>query len=196
MASRSLTRVAVFTYGSLVDTASFAGTLGRPVEVAGLARLRGWRRTWGLARDNEASEKTFELTDGTRPRFCLGLDLVPDPDAPPPNGALTEVTDAELDRLDLREIRYERVDVTEAIDSDIRFDGVVSYRARPEHRCAEPRPGSVLIATYVEAVERAFGALGPGQLDLFRATTGPPPVEVVAATLVADRIPPGNPRDW
>jgi hypothetical protein len=154
------------------------------------------KRSAGLARDNEASEKTFALADGTRPRFCLGLDLVPDDDAPTPNGALIALSDAELDRLDLREIRYERVDVTTQIDADVEFDRVITYRSRPEHRCPEPRPGSVLIATYLEAVERAFDALGPDQLDLFRETTGPPPVEVVAATLVADRIPAGNPRDW
>ena len=36
----------------------------------------------------------------------------------------------------------------------------------------------------------------PGQLELFRATTAPIPVEVIEATLVRDRIPAGNPRDW
>jgi hypothetical protein len=187
---------AVFGYGSLVNVASLTETLDRPVEVAAIARLRGWRRTWGLARDNAVSEKTFELVDGARPQFCLGLDVCPDPQAPAPNGALFAVTEPELDRLDLREIRYERVDVTEAIEADAHFDRVITYRARPEHRAATPRAGSVLIATYLEAVERAFDALGPGQLELFRETTGPPPVQVVNATLVADRIPAGNPRDW
>jgi hypothetical protein len=188
--------LAVFGYGSLVDTDSLSATIGRPVEIAALARLRGWRRTWGLARDNELSEKTFELADGTRPAFCLGLDLIPDTEAPPPNGALVELTDAELDRLDLRELRYERIDVTDQIEADGEYERVITYRSRPEHRCAEPHPGTVLIATYLDAVERAFDALGPGQLDLFRETTGPPPVGVVAARLVAERIPPGNPRDW
>ena len=192
-----MSALAVFGYGSLVNAASLAETLGRPAEVAALARLRGWRRTWGLARDNAACEKTFELADGTLPKFCLGLDLIPDPQAPPPNGALFAVTEAELDRLDVREIRYERVDVTDEIDSDARFDRVVTFRSRPEHRAAAtPRDGTVLISTYLEAVEGAFEALGPGQLELFRKTTGAPPVEVVAATLVADRIPAGNPRDW
>ena len=188
--------LAVFGYGSLVDVASLAATLGRPIEVAALARLRGWRRTWGLARDNELSEKTFELADGSRPRFCLGLDLVPDREAPPPNGALFEVTDAELDRLDVREIRYERVDVTAGIDSDLRCDRVITYRSRPEHRAPTPRAGSVLISTYLAAVENAFDALGPGQRELFRETTGPPPAAVVDARLVVDEIPAGNPRDW
>jgi hypothetical protein len=192
-----VTDTALFAYGSLVNAASLAETIGRPVEIASLARLHGWRRTWGLARDNAASEKTFALADGTRPRFCLGLDLVPDDDAPAPNGALLALTEAEVDRLDLREIRYERVDVTPQIDAEVAFARVVTYLARPEHRCAEPPvAGSVLIATYLEAVESAFDALGPGELELFRETTGQPPVEVVAATLVADHIPAGNPRDW
>jgi hypothetical protein len=188
--------IALFGYGSLVNAASLAGTLGRPVEVAGPARLVGWRRTWGLARDNELSEKTFGLADGTRPAFCLGLDVVPDAAAPAPNGALLSVTEAELDRLDRREIRYERVDVSDAIEADVAVDRVVTYRARPEHRCDAPPPGAVVIGAYLEAVEAAFDALGPGELERFRTTTGPPPAEIVAATLVADRIPPGNPRRW
>jgi cation transport regulator ChaC len=188
--------VAVFGYGSLVNVASLAATLGRPVELAGLARLHGWRRSWGLARDNEACEKTFELADGRRPAFCLGLDVCPDSDAPPPNGALFAVTEPELDRLDVREIRYERADVTAAIEAGPDFDRIITYRARPEHRAPFPRTDSVLIATYLKAVEGAFDALGPDQLDLFRETTGSPPVEVVNARLVADRIPAGNPRDW
>jgi cation transport regulator ChaC len=188
--------LAVFGYGSLVDAASIARTIGRPIEAASPTRLHGWRRAWGLFRDNERSEKTFALANGTRPPFCLGLDLVPDAHAPPPNGALLALTEAEVDRLDLRELRYERVDVTKQIEAEVHFKRVITYRAKPEHRCSQPPPGSVLIATYLEAVERAFDALGPGQLDLFRETTGPPPVEVIAATLVADRIPPGNPRDW
>ncbi len=192
-----MSELAVFGYGSLVDAASLAETVGRPVEIASAARLHGWRRTWGLARDNQASEKTFALADGTRPRFCLGLDVVPDEDAPPPNGALIVLTDAELDRLDLREIRYERVDITAQIEADVGFERVITYCARAEHRAPSPHePGTVLISTYLEAVERAFDVLGPGHLDRFRETTGPPPVEVVTATLVADRIPAGNPRNW
>jgi hypothetical protein len=191
-----VSRLAVFGYGSLVNVASLSATLGRPAEIAASARLSGWRRSWGLARDNEAAEKTFELVDGSRPRFCLGLDLAPDDDAPAPNGALVAVSDDELDRLDLREIRYERVDVSEGIATDARFDRVVTYRARHQHRCETPPDGSVVIAAYLEAVEQAFDRLGPGELDLFRETTGPPPAEAVTASLVADRIPLGNPRDW
>jgi hypothetical protein len=53
-----------------------------------------------------------------------------------------------------------------------------------------------VIAAYAERVESAFAALGEDQLRLYRETTGPPPVEVIDAVLVRDRIPPGNPREW
>ncbi|MFL5871092.1 MAG: gamma-glutamylcyclotransferase family protein [Solirubrobacterales bacterium] len=192
-----MSRLAVFAYASLVDPASAAETLERPVEFAALARLEGWSRGWTVARDNSASEKTFARLDGSLPDFCLGLDLAPDPGAAPPNGVLIEVTEVELARLDLREIRYSRFDVTEAIVTDAEgFDATYAYRARPEHHRPEPPPGSIIISTYPAAIEAAFAALGPDQLELYRATTVPPPVEVVEATLIADAIPEGNPRAW
>jgi hypothetical protein len=193
-----VTRLAVFGYASLVSPASAAATLGRPVEFAALARLEGWSRGWTVGRDNAAAEKTFALTDGSLPRYCLGLNLDPDPAAHAPNGVLIEVSEAELDRLDLRELRYHRTEVTGSITvaGEVGFDAVYAYRARPEHRHPEPPDGAVIISTYPALVERAFAELGPDQLELYRATTAPPPVEIVDATLVADAIPQGNPRAW
>ncbi len=54
----------------------------------------------------------------------------------------------------------------------------------------------MILSPYLDAVETAFTGLGDDELELFRQTTGVPPVEVVAARLVEDRIPPGNPREW
>jgi hypothetical protein len=181
-----------------VSPASAAETLGRPVELAGLARLRGWSRGWHVCRDNLSVEKTFARAgDGSLPGHCLGLGLEPDDGAEDPNGALIEVSEEELERLDLREMRYERVDVTEAIDADVRVDRVLAYRARPEHRRPSPIPtDAVIIASYVATVEAAFADLGPGELERFRATTERPPVELIDAVLVRDRIPAGNPRGW
>jgi cation transport regulator ChaC len=191
--------VAVFAYGSLVSRASASLTLGREVGTVELAELEGWGRRWTLARDNRTSEKCFGRADGSLPSFCLGLNLEPDSGAVPPNGVLIEVTEAELERLDRRELRYTRFDVTEAIRARAtrhRFSRVVAYRARPEHHRAEPPEDAIVIASYPRAIEAAFAEHGPGELEAFRASTPPPPVEVIEATLVADRIPPGNPRDW
>lgn len=189
---------AVFAYGSLVSADSAAETLGRPV-VPRPARLRGWRRDWSLVRDNAASEKAFALADGTRPAYCLGLNLRPDAGASAPNGALIALDERELERLDLREIRYDRAEVGAAIEPPLEADGfaaVYAYTAKRSQHRPEPPAGSIVIASYLSTVEAAFGALGPEQLERFRGTTAPPPVAVVEASLVEDRIPPGNPRRW
>jgi hypothetical protein len=192
-----LSRIALFAYASLVNPASAAETLERPVEIAALARLRGWSRGWTVARDNRTTEKTLARPDGTIPRYCLGLDVSPDAASPGPNGALIELTETELDRLDLRELRYRRADVTRAIEPRAAgFEAVYTFRARPEHYHPEAPGDAIVVATYPAAVEVAFAALGDDQLELYRATTPPPPVEVTPAKLVTDRIPAGNPRTW
>jgi len=198
-----MSRLAVFGYGSLVSPASAALSLGRPVEPAAMVRLAGWRRRWTTFRDNRASEKTFALADGTLPLHVVGLNLERDPGCEGANGALIEVTEAEAERLDLREMRYERIDVTADVcplpgagDSLPRFDQVIAYTAKPHHHAPEPPPGAIVIAAYVRTVEAAFAALGPRHAELYRSTTAPPPVEPVEAELVRDAIPEGNPRSW
>jgi len=192
-------RLALFAYGSLVSRASAERTLGRPVEHASLARLPGWRRGWSQVRDNLATEKTFaDAETGVVPPHCLGLNLEHDPEAAGPNGVLLEVSEAELERLAIREIRYDRIDVTDsaAAEAAAAFDRVVTFTAKPENFAPTLPPGAVILAAYLRAVQAAFGILGADQLNLFHETTGPPPVEVVEAVLVRDEIPSGNPRDW
>jgi len=197
-----VSRLAVFGYGSLVSRRSAAQTLGRPVERVISAHLEGFARGWTLGRDNLTTEKTFARADGSLPRFCLGVGVRPDATAAAPNGALIEVSEAELDRLDLREMRYLRLDATAAISigeagpGEHGFDRVVTYRPRPENHMPEPPDDAIIVSNYLATVEAAFEELGAGQPDLFRATTESPPVEVVEATLVRDRIPEGNPRGW
>jgi hypothetical protein len=189
---------ALFAYGSLVSLASAERTLGRPVEHAGLARLSGWRRRWSQARDNLRSEKTFAAPDGTTPAYCLGLNVERGFAGAGPNGALLEMRDEELDRLAIREIRYERVEVTADIAAagEPRFDPVFTFTAKPQNLAPSPPEGAVILAPYARAVEAAFDSLGAGQLDLFRETTGPHPVKVIEAVLVRDEVPAGNPREW
>jgi hypothetical protein len=196
-----LSRLAVFGYASLVSAASAAETLGRQVGPAPRARLRGMRRRWSTVRDNRAVEKTFARADsGEIPPFVLSLNVEPwDGAGEGPNGVLIEVTEAELERLDLRELRFRRNDVTASIepaDGPLEFDRVVAYTARPENFAPEPPPGAVILAPYLRTVERCFAELGPGELDLYRATTDPPPVEPIEPSLIRDEIPPGNPREW
>jgi hypothetical protein len=189
----------LFAYGSLVSAASAERTLGRTVEPSHPARLTGWRRRWSQVRDNLATEKTFaDAHTGAVPPHCLGLNIEPDPGAAGPNGVLLAVTDAELERLAVREIRYDRIDVTEAVEAGSAGGPgrVFTFTAKPENFAPTPPPGAVILAPYVRAVEAAFASIGSGELERFRSTTGPMPVEMMEAVLVRDEIPHGNPRDW
>ena len=198
-----MTRIAVFAYGSLVDPRSASLTLGREVSSPLPARLVGWRRSWSVFRDNRRAEKTFAIEPGGQiPPWIIGLNIEPDPEAVGPAGVLLEVTEAELERLDLREMRYERADVTAAVrplegdpTAGHPFDRVIGFKACAEHHAPQPPPGAVIIAAYLRTVEAAFAARE--MLYAFRGTTEQPPVPVVEGRLlVGDEIPAGNPREW
>jgi cation transport regulator ChaC len=187
----------LFGYGSLVHPESASMTLGRPVPEPERALLRGWKRRFSQGRDNLTCEKTFECDGGRRPEWILGLNVEEGEDPTGPvNGVVIELTEAELDRLDIREIRYDRVEVTDLVEGEGLPERIVTYTAKDFHFKPEPPDDSVILATYAAAVEQGFEALGPGELNHYRQTTGPHPVELVEATLVIDRIPEGNPRAW
>ena len=108
-----MSRLAVFGYGSLASPASAALSLGREVEIAGLARLAGLapaldRRS---ATTTPARRRSRSSTARSR-RYVVGLNIEREPGLRGPNGVLIEITEDEADRLDLREMRYDRVDVT------------------------------------------------------------------------------------
>ncbi len=193
----------VFGYGSLVSRASVEQTLGRSPGTLGRADLKGWKRRWSQARDNRRAEKTFALADGSLPPYILGLNLERGEDAAGPvNGAVFELETSDLYRLDLREMRYDRIDVTDQVvpvgggAGSAGAPPVFTYVAKAENFAPEPPVGAVVLATYLQAVETAFSGLGAGELERYRETTGEVPVEAVRANLVKDRIPPGNPRTW
>jgi len=191
--------IAIFAYGSLVSRPSAMATLGRKDLEIVPATLAGQRRGFSLVRDNRRSEKTFARRgDGWIPDHVLALDLVAGSGGAEVNGALLAASEAELDRLDRREIRYRRIEVTAAVAAAGRgrFDRVFAYVARPEHHAPVPPPAAVVIAAYEREVEAAFAGLGPGELDRYRATTERGPAERIDAYLVAGSIRPGNPRRW
>ena len=166
------------------------------------ARLAGWRRRWSIYRVNTAHEKVFERVDGEPFEHVVGLNIERAHDAAEaewPNGALIELTEAELERLDRREVRYDRVEVDPGdviTDGPHGFDRVYAFTAKQAHFAAETPPNAIIMATYVQACEAAFNELGPGSWEEFVATTGEFPAPVVEARLVVDEIPEGNPRAW
>ena len=189
-------QLGLFGYGSLVLPESASMTLGRPAGELRPVRLHDWRRRFSQRRDNLTCEKTFECDGGWRPEWILGLNVEEREDAAGPvNGVVIELSEAELDRLDIREIRYDRVDVSGSIEGDDPPARIVTYTAKPFHFAPEPPDDAVILETYASAVELGFSALGKDELEHYRMTT-PYPVERVDATLVIDRIPEGNPRAW
>ena len=195
-------RLAVFGYGSLVSRASVAETLGHAAAPPIPARLEGWRRRWSIYRVNTAHEKVFERVDGEPFEHVVGLNIEPAGDAPAagwPNGALIEMTQEDLMRLDRREVRYDRVEVDARAARTERphpFDRVYAFTAKAGHFAPRTPPNAIIIASYVRACEAAFGELGGGAWEEFLATTGEFPAPVVDARLVTDSIPEGNPRAW
>ena len=107
-------RLAIFAYGSLVSLASAERTLGRPVRPP--RAWPAWPAGGGAGRwcatTSAPRRPSPGPTTGTVPPYCVGLNLERAAGATGPNGVLIEVTEAELDRLALRELRYDAVDVT------------------------------------------------------------------------------------
>lgn len=199
-------RTAVFAYGSFVSRESAAATLGHDPGPLLPARLAGWRRRFSLARDNRECEKTFARRgDGWIPETILALNIerLPRPEAEgdgidPVNGALIELVGADLERLAARELRYlpERIEGAVLTSEGHPFERILGFSARPENHAPTPPTGAAILRSYVAAVDGAFDGLGSAELAMYRHTTPLPEVELIDGELVADRIPPGNPRGW
>jgi len=159
----------VFGYGSL------ARDLLADVVVA---RLRGYRRVFGVAADNSeeiAGYKRYRSTqDGSFPdAFVAFLDLAEDRDTAV-NGVLAPADAAALADLDRRERNYDRVDVTDAIDSPPNgrvwaYVGSTDGRTRLKTGIAAGL--AVIQRGYLEHVQAGFRRLGDSEYEHFVATT-------------------------
>jgi hypothetical protein len=144
----------VFGYGSLA-----AGFSGRP------ARLRGFRRVWGVAMDNSVAIPGYKIyrlrDDASRPAvFVTFLDIAEDADGAT-DGVLFAADDAALGALDQRERNYERIDVTAHVAG---APGTVwAYRGSADGRArlrrGLERGSAVVDLAYVRAVRATFDAL-------------------------------------
>jgi dephospho-CoA kinase len=151
----------VFGYGSLV-----AEHVRCPV-----ARLRGWRRVWGVAMDNSVDEpgyKSYRLpADGSRPPvFIAFVDIEPDPDASV-SGVCMPVAARDLAALDDRERNYDRIDVSAAVDAGApgrvwAYRGSQAGRARLREGLAGGR--AVVGRAYLDSVLVGVAAIAPDEL--------------------------------
>lgn len=158
----------VFGYGSL------AGDLLADVT---LTRLRGHRRTLGVAADNSREipgYKRYRLPDGSFPDvFVAFLDVVDDSDTVL-NGVLAPIDAGALADLDRRERNYDRIDVTAAIDNPPpgrvwAYAGSRDGRAR---LAAGVAAGTAVVQrAYLDDVHDGFLRLGATEYEHFRATS-------------------------
>lgn len=186
-------RTLLFGYGSLVNKKSAEQTIGREIERLEAATIRGWRRRWSLLRDNPYCERTFALEDDGRvPDWLLSLNIErtgnPDDEV---NGVVLEIAEADVPALDVREIRYRR----EALATESGLS-VITYVGNHHNTATVTPAGALILSTYLEVVEAGFEALGAGELDRFKATTGRPPVPVIAGRLVRHDGHPASPSQW
>lgn len=170
----------VFGYGSLVSPVSFGHTLGREL-TPGVdffeAELIGYGRRWNYGTDvtfAAVGPDGVERSDWT----FIALGLVEGPDETT-NGVIGWVDDVELAALDLRERRYDRVDVTALTTHrlpDVASEApVVTYVPRAEpiaaFEAARERGVAAITARYWDLVDEAFGDLGDDRRERYHATT-------------------------
>jgi len=161
----------VFAYGTLTGELFQKG-------IGTVATLRGGRREWGVALDNEQAipgYKQYRLrSDGSTPRvFVAFLGMVEDPGCAM-NGVVAPIDEATLAQLDVRERNYDRVDVTARID-DPPEGRVWTYVPSKEGRARRDtglREGRLVVQRdYVDEVHAAFRLLGDAEYARFLASS-------------------------
>ena len=167
----------VFAYGSLLDKDSAGNALGRSVEARDLVPvcLRGFRRTWGVV------ERVFsEYLDREVVAAFLDIRRAPGEVV---NGAVFSLTAGELARLEQREKNYLVIDVSRAIEpfgTQLRAERIVSFCGKRSLRPEEVTGEVVVLAKYIERVQRACLLLGGAFVEEFERTTAGIPYEIVS----------------
>ena len=173
----------IFGYGSLVSPVSFGVTIGRALTVGDTfhyAVLTGYGRRWNYG----VGHATGDLDGVTYSIVALGLVAAPDETA---NGAIGWVTGEELERLDRREVDYDRVDVTELSAAAAPIDAPVeTYVPKPHavaryERFRDAGTGAIE-QRYWDLVAGAFAGFGVGERRRYLATTPAPDVPVLELT--------------
>jgi hypothetical protein len=171
----------ILAYGSLVDPDD---PLVRALAAAGRAVpgvVAGMRRTWVAGMENRAPEndpKHYVDPDSGRPDVVVvTLSADEDPGGKLPVLALPVDADG-LARTDVREARYDRIDVAPRFS--VALPGPVwIYRAtegaRERTAAAAVAGRAVVSAGYVARVERAFRARDEAAWRAYRASTDDPP---------------------
>ena len=179
----------VFGFGSLVDPDDPVKGLGW-----GVARLSGYRRAWNVGmhnRHDRVNDKFFVTSDNRRHEgviVSLGLEKHSTTTV---NGVVFRVERRQLARLDEREKRYVRVDISDRLLTDLELGSdptVFAYIPNDEALavCAEALLTEVAVVSrpYHDRVERAFASLGDHELATYFETTRAPEAPLLDLQIV------------
>jgi len=182
----------VFGYGSLVSPVSFGHTLRREL-TPGVdffeAELAGFGRRWNYGTDTvftAVGPDGIERDDWVF--VALGLVRA---EHETTNGVIGWVDDGELEALDRRERRYDRVDVTDLTTLGVGVPlgaPIVTYVPRAEpiaiYESARARGVAAITTRYWDLVDDAFADLGEDRRKRYHATTPDPGLPVLAQAAV------------
>lgn len=187
----------VFGYGSLCADPPALRREGAPDVRPAWGVLQGFRRGWTTAMRNRDPvndpKHAVDRRTGERPDVWvtyLAVEAGADADGrPAPGGVAIPVDAALLAEYDVREVNYDRVEVTGAFrpdagepwpggDAPTVWAYVPSVEGAARHRRAQELGAGVVLGHYADLVEAAFAGRSPAAADAYRASTAPPDARV------------------
>lgn len=139
----------LFGYGSLINPKSIQRTLGREIKVEYLieAMIYNYVRKWQVVDWVIIEEYNME-----KPIPAIFLDMVRQSGAMT-NGILIPIFENELDKMDKRERKYDRVNVSNLIEPRI-SEYIFTYIGKKEH--TTPPKESCVLLEYEKIIEEGF----------------------------------------
>ncbi|MCX6612206.1 MAG: gamma-glutamylcyclotransferase [Acidobacteria bacterium] len=167
--SSSDTNFHIFAYGSLMSPASARKTISIPESDPAwqAARLYGFERGWFtsapaiLGESRQTVNLAFLALRKEHEAFC--------------NGVLIPVSKKDLEKLDLRERGYQRIEVTPLVFPSVKgqvFTYIIDKQSTP--------PSTLVSAEYIGGVEAAAASYGEIFAEEYRQTTLPQPFPITS----------------
>lgn len=179
----------VFGYGSLVNIGNLEQYLKRKLNPGAdyiICSLNNFQRCWNVAMDNRVNLPNYKyyLHQPTGKRldgYVAFLNIRPHQHHSL-TGILFRVSDRELEHLDRRERNYQRINITEQLDTTA-LGNAWTYIGLPEaeqrYQTGLTQTKTVIAQHYLDSVHQAYLALGSQKLAHYIATTEQPEIPIV-----------------
>jgi hypothetical protein len=163
----------VFGYGSIINLESAAKTLGRPIkdDDAFIVDLQNYVRIWRVV------APVIVHRDGEQLIHAVFLDIQ-NQVGKSVNGILIDLSIDELNKLDIREKHYNRIDITPHVRPPLDNSRIFAYQGKPQffvENFADPK----VLARYVDIVYQGIRHWGTDFQEKYEATTLPHHFDVI-----------------